>query len=217
MSAAPSSPPGAPPGAALTLWLVRHGATAWNEGGQWQGWTDTPLGDLGREQALGLGPVLAAQPFGAAYTSDLRRARQTAELALSGGGLKCDLRTDPRLRELHLGDYEGLTLAQMQAHAAFAPWQADPWTQPVPGGESLQVLAGRLRAWLGEVEAQHSGERVIAFSHSIAIRTLMRDLLGLPLVAQDHSPIPYAERLGNGQFAVLEQRDGVWRRVAAPA
>ena len=100
MSAAPSSPPGAPPGAALTLWLVRHGATAWNEGGQWQGWTDTPLGDLGREQALGLGPVLAAQPFGAAYTSDLRRARQTAELALSGSGLKCDLRTDPRLREL---------------------------------------------------------------------------------------------------------------------
>lgn len=189
----------------LTLLLVRHGATAWNEGGQWQGWTDNPLGDTGRAQALALREELAGQSFDAAYSSDLARARQTAELALPGR----ELRIDPRLRELNLGDYEGDTLAQMQAHADFARWQADPWANPAPGGESLGDVAARMQSWLSELP----GGRVIAFSHSIAIRTLTRDLLDLPLVPQPGYPIPYAERIGNGRFVTLERRGGVWRRA----
>ena len=189
----------------LTLLLVRHGATAWNEGGQWQGWTDNPLGESGRAQALALCEELAGQSFDAAYSSDLARARQTAELALPGA----ELRLDPRLRELHLGDYEGYALEQMQAHADFARWQADPWANPVPGGESLGDVAARLHSWLAEL----SGGRVIAFSHSIAIRTLLREVLDLPLVPQPGYPIPYAERIRNGRFVTLERRDGVWTRA----
>lgn len=189
----------------LTLLLVRHGATAWNEGGQWQGWTDNPLGDTGRAQALALREELAGQSFDAAYSSDLARARQTAELALPGR----ELRIDPRLRELNLGDYEGHTLAQMQAHADFARWQADPWVNPVPGGESLGDVATRMQSWLSELP----GGRVIAFSHSIALRTLLRELLDLPLVPQPSYPIPYAERIGNGRFVTLERQGGVWRRA----
>lgn len=198
----PSSGPSPAP---LTLVLVRHGATAWNEGGQWQGWTDNPLGPLGEAQARALRGELAAQTFDAAYSSDLLRARQTAELALPGQ----EVILDARLRELHLGDYEGLTLEQMAAHGAFAHWQLDPWAHPVPGGESLGELAGRLQAWLAEVP---SG-RVIAFSHSIAIRTLLRALLGLPLVPQPGYPIPYAERVGNGRFVTLRRVGGVWSRL----
>ena len=193
----------------LTLLLVRHGATAWNEGGQWQGWTDNPLGDTGRAQAEALREELAGQSFAAAYTSDLRRARQTAELALPGR----ELREDARLRELNLGDYEGHTLAQMQAHGGYAAWQADPWTRTVPGGESLQDVADRLRDWLSDVQAAFPGGRVIAFSHSIAIRTLTRELLGLALEPQENYPIPYAERIRNGRYVVLNCRDGVWQRA----
>lgn len=197
----------------LTLLLVRHGATAWNEGGQWQGWTDNPLGDAGRAQTRALREELAGQTFDAVYSSDLTRARQTAELALPGRAL----RLDARLRELNLGDYEGHTLAQMQAHGGYAGWQADPWAQAVPGGESLQDVAARMRGWLTDVQAEFPGGRVIAFSHSIALRTLARDLLGLPLEPQVNYPIPYAERIKNGRCMVLECRGGTWRRAGANA
>ncbi|MDO4245855.1 MAG: histidine phosphatase family protein, partial [Deinococcus sp.] len=63
--------------------------------------------------------------------------------------------------------------------------------------------------WLSELP----GGRVIAFSHSIALRTLLRELLKLPLVPQPGYPIPYAERIGNGRFVTLERRGGVWRRA----
>lgn len=184
--------------------LVRHGATAWNQGGQWQGWTDNPLGELGREQARVLRAELAGLNFSAVYSSDLLRARQTAELAVPGA----EVQLDARLRELHLGDYEGLTLEQMQTRPDFAAWQADPWARAVPGGESLRDVARRMSAWLSEIPAG----RVIAFSHSIAIRSLTREVLGLPLEPQPNYPVPYAERIGNGQFVVLEGESGGWRR-----
>ena len=190
--------------APLTLVLVRHGATAWNEGGRWQGWTDNPLGPAGQQQARTLRGELAGQGFDAAYSSDLLRARQTADLALPGQSIILDA----RLRELHLGDYEGLTLTQMVAHDAFASWQRDPWAHPVPGGESLENVAARMQSWLAEVPAG----RVIAFSHSIAIRTLMRALLGLALVPQPGYPIPYAERVGHGRPVTLRRVGGVWSR-----
>ena len=188
----------------LHLTLVRHGTTAWNESGRWQGMTDNPLGPQGETQALLLRDRLAGETFDQIYASDLVRAVQTAELALPGQPIILD----PRLREYHFGQFEGFTVPEMQAHADFTSWQADPWTQPVPQGERLQDVAHRMRQWATELPAG----RVIAFSHSIAIRTLLVDLFGTPLEPQENYPIPYRERLKNGQLVTLRREQGFWTR-----
>lgn len=131
---------------------------------------------------------------------------QTAELALPGHPLILD----PRLREYHLGELEGLSAAEMQAHPGFAAWQADPWRTPAPGGNSLHALAASVRGWAEDLP---DGARVIAFSHSIAVRTLLVDLFGLPLVPQPNYPIPYSLRVGHTERVELEREGQVWRKA----
>ncbi len=192
----------------LTLSLVRYGATAWNEGGRWQGWTDVPLGPLGEQQARALAEVLRGELFDAVYSSDLQRAVQTARIALPGQ----PLHTDPRLREFNFGEYEGLTVPQMQAHPAFNHWQLDPWRHHIPGGDRLGDVAARMRAWADELP----DGRVIAFSHSIAIRTLLVDLFSIPLEVQPDYPIPYRERIRNTEVVTIRREEGRWSR-SSPA
>lgn len=189
---------------ALHLTLVRHGTTAWNESGRWQGITDNPLGAQGEAQALVLRDRLAAETFDQIYASDLQRAVQTAELGLPGQPIILD----PRLREYHFGAFEGFTVPEMQAQPEFEDWQAAPWSTAVPEGESLQDVARRMRSWADEL----SDGQVIAFSHSIAIRTLLVDLFGTPLEPQQNYPIPYRERLKNGEVVTLRREYGVWTR-----
>ena len=193
----------------LHLTLVRHGTTAWNESGRWQGITDNPLGPQGEAQALVLRDRLAGETFDQIYASDLQRAVQTAELALPGQPIILD----PRLREYSFGVFEGFTVPEMQAHEGFTSWQADPWLHPVPEGESLQDVARRMWRWADGLPAG----RIIAFSHSIALRTLLVDLFGTPLEPQENYPIPYRERLRNGQAVTIRRENGVWTREEAGA
>lgn len=197
------------PDTGLELTLVRHGATAWNEGGRWQGLTDVPLGPLGEAQARDLAGGLAGRAFDRVYSSDLQRAVSTAELALPGAPLHLDV----RLREFHFGEYEGLTVPQMQAHPAYAQWQADPWHHRIPGGDSLDDVAARMTDWADEVRQTFPVGRVIAFSHSIAIRTLLVHLFGTALEPQPDYPIPYRERIANGKTVTLRHGGGGWARV----
>ena len=189
----------------LRLTLIRHAATAWNDLGRWQGLTDTPIGPNGEAQARALAAQLSP-PYDLAFSSDLSRAVQTAELALPGHPLILDV----RLREYALGELEGHSAAEMQAHPGFAAWQADPWHTPAPGGQSLSDLAGLMRGWAEELP---DGARVVAFSHSIAIRTLLVDLFGLPLTRQPNYPIPYSLRVGHRGRVELERGGGKWGRV----
>ena len=92
---------------ALRWLMVRHGETEWNRQGRLQGWSDVPLGEEGRRAAEALARVLAGEGVGALYTSDLRRARDTA--AVIGRPLGLPVRVDPRWRVLHFGTWEGLT------------------------------------------------------------------------------------------------------------
>lgn len=189
-------------GTDLHLTLVRHGATAWNDGGRWQGTTDNPLAASGEAQASALAPRFEGQAFELAFSSDLTRAVQTAELVLPGHPLILD----PRLREIHFGQFEGLKVPEMQRHPEYPVWQADPWRVGPPGGESLAEVAARLRAWVEDL----SGGRVIAFSHSVAIRTLLVDLFGWPLMPQPDYPVPYAFRLGHAGVVDLRRVGGHW-------
>lgn len=183
-------------GPTLHLTLVRHGATDWNGAGRWQGWTDTPLGALGETQAARLNSRLAGRTFDAAHSSDLARAARTAELVLPAG---TPLTLDVRLRELHFGQFEGVTTGEVLHDPHYAEWQLDPWQRPAPGGESLAAVGARLREWAGSLPAG----QVIAFSHGAAIRALLCDLFAWPARPQPGYVLPFPYQLAHTSLTTL--------------
>lgn len=158
------------------LTLIRHGLTAWNLGGRFQGHTDVPLSDEGRAQARALaGYVAAVQGVDAVVSSPLLRAVETARIAFPDQTIA----TDARLRELHFGTFEGRTLPENEADPAWPAWIADPYGFATPGGESYRTLRERAVAWLGDARAAHAGAHVVAVTHSGTIQMLLADLLGV--------------------------------------
>jgi broad specificity phosphatase PhoE len=162
-----------------TIYYIRHGETDWNAEGKLQGQQDIPLNDLGRKQAAAAGGILAglfardgrSKTSLAFIASPLGRARSTMELVR--GALKlpvADYAIDDRLREIGYGDWEGSTLAQMQASdpAVFAARQADKWTVPPPGGESYASVQARMRDWYDQLK-----EDTVAVAHGGTARALM--------------------------------------------
>src|SRR5262245_1330412 len=116
--------------------LIRPGETDWNRQGRWQGWVATPLNEHGRRQAQALGRFVRNIGMAALYSSDLRRARETAELLAERLGFVPMY--DARLRERNIGAWQGLTPDEMRA------WYPDEYDQlladvdeyRIPGGES---------------------------------------------------------------------------------
>ena len=162
-----------------TIYYIRHGETAWNAEGKLQGTQDIPLNDLGRKQAAEAGIILAglfardgrSEAQLAFVASPLGRARSTMELVR--GALKLPAQAyaiDDRLREIGYGDWEGSTLAQMQASdpAVFAHRQADKWTVPPPGGESYAQVQARVTDWYKQLTAD-----TVAVAHGGTARALM--------------------------------------------
>lgn len=94
-----------------TILLARHGETDWNREQRWQGWADPPLNDAGRAQARALAEQLQEIPFDAVYSSDLRRAHETAEIVAAPHNVP--VVTDPGLREIDVGSWSGLTHAEI--------------------------------------------------------------------------------------------------------
>ena len=127
-----------------TLFLVRHGETDWNAAGRWQGQTDIPLNPRGREQAREVAGRLRGEGLGAIASSDLLRARTTAEIVAAELGLVVN-HLDPGLRERRFGCFEGLTREEVAVRfpEAWTRYLADPGPAP-PGGESRDALLGRL-------------------------------------------------------------------------
>lgn len=171
------------------LVLIRHGETDWNLQGRWQGQSDTPLNDRGRAQAQAMAEGQRGLPLSAIYSSDLRRAVETAEaLALVSGA---PLHQDRRLREISLGKWEGMLFDDIQAQdgAQLHQLRADPARGRAPGGESPAEVQVRVRQVLDEIARDHPKGRVAIVSHGLALAALKVDLLGLPLeVVWQHEP-----------------------------
>lgn len=163
-----------------TLLLVRHGETQWNREERVQGQIDVDLNDRGREQAERLARRLADETLHALYSSDLQRARATAE-SLRRPPL--DVRSDPRLREVGLGVFEGMTVAEIRSAypREWTAWREDALRQRPPGGETLQDLQARCSAAVAELLPRHAGKTVAIVTHGGAVRVLVCALLGLPL------------------------------------
>jgi broad specificity phosphatase PhoE len=161
------------------LYYIRHGETAWNAEGRFQGSRDIPLNDKGRAQASAAGSILrelmtrdGLVPADFHYVSSpLGRARVTmdllrATLALPERGYALD----DRLREISWGHWEGLTSPEMEAHDAvtFAARARDRWGVTAPQGETYAALTARVSAWLDELPGD-----TVAVAHGGTMRALM--------------------------------------------
>ena len=168
---------------AAQLVVLRHGRTSWNAAGRLQGQADVPLDARGLVQAEQAAPVLAELAPSAIYSSDLIRARQTAEPLAKACGLR--VVTDPRLREIHVGSWEGLSIEE--ALAAMGPREAKRWlagedVRRSPTGETVSEVGERAGAALDEIGlAAPDGSTVIAVMHGLAARAAVCWLSGFPI------------------------------------
>jgi broad specificity phosphatase PhoE len=172
------------------LCLVRHGQTAWNLEGRWQGHADPPLNVTGFDQARLLASELANLSFDAIYSSDLQRARATAEAVATNQALF--VKTEPRLRELSMGEWEGKLISEIPVlyPAAWAERQRNPVEAQPPGGESVKQLSQRINAAIAEICAENPPEhQILIVSHGLALAVFLCHANGRPLgQAFDHIP-----------------------------
>ncbi|ORB76058.1 glucosyl-3-phosphoglycerate phosphatase [Mycobacterium scrofulaceum] len=170
------------------LIMLRHGQTEFNAGSRMQGQLDSQLSELGRAQALAAAEVLGKlQPL-LIVSSDLHRAYDTAVRLGERTGLP--IRVDPRLRETHLGDWQGLTHTEVDAQAPGArlAWREDATWAP-HGGESRVDVAARSVPLVGELvsgeaewgDPQHADRPVVLVAHGGLIAALSAALLRLPV------------------------------------
>lgn len=159
------------------LVLLRHGRTAWNAQRRFQGQLDPPLDDVGRMQAYEVAALVRALAPTGLLTSDLARARETADQVAAATGLP--IRIEPRLRERSLGHWEGLTRDEVRARYPdeFADWVAGRDVSR-RGGESREQVAARALAAVAEVSSAGDGT-VVLVTHSATAMALCNGLLGL--------------------------------------
>ena len=171
-----------------TLLLVRHGETDWNAEGRLQGQIDRPLTEFGRRQAKQLAAELEGEELEAIYSSDLARARETAEIVGERLGLPVELDSD--LREKDWGTWEGLTAVERD-RVEFV-------------GESTQAHEERMLRALARISSQHAdGSTVLVVTHGGSMRRVQTAALGMAL--------PVVENCGrwlcayeNGEFRPLD-------------
>lgn len=168
-----------------TIILIRHGETAWNAERRLQGHLDIPLNPEGERQAALLAGALASSAIDLIVSSDLSRARQTAQAVAKLHGLS--LHSDPALRERAYGGFEGLLYSEIEARfpADFAAWQARDVDAPLPEGkhqgESFRDFFARATGAILAWGAQHHGKTIVLVAHGGVLECAYRLALGLPL------------------------------------
>jgi probable phosphoglycerate mutase len=191
----------------LILHFARHGETIANVEHRFQGRNDTPLTPRGRDQARIVATILARSLTGHPpphfVASPLPRTRTTMEMILHALHLPIVYDTDPRLMEIDLGDWSGLTDAEACALDP-AMWDRrvhDKWNVRVPGGgESYAMVADRISAWARELDRD-----TVAISHGATTRILRGLFLGLDWKQMSD--------LDERQDCVFRYRDGILVRL----
>jgi broad specificity phosphatase PhoE len=176
------------------VYLARHGQTAYNLEGRFQGQQAIPLDDTGREQARDLAERAAAYGFRALWCSPLLRARETADVVAARLGL--EPREDARLMETDAGDWTDRSFEDVRAHAPelFDKFAAGDPSFAFPGGESFEHQEERVEAALRDVEAHALPALVVC--HGMVIRAALSARAG-------HWE-PQAQRVPNGALIPLD-------------
>jgi probable phosphoglycerate mutase len=185
--------------------LIRHGETAWNAEQRIQGHRDLPLNATGLAQAEALARRLAGEHFDAIYSSDLLRARQTAQALVDTHGLPA--RLEPELRERNFGCCEGKTHEEiLESDAAVEQMLAARHPDDVlPGGESLRQHLDRVTTCLSRLAHRHAGQTIAVVSHGGTLDLIYRQVHGVPMERPRDFPLP------NASINWLTVHDNDWR------
>lgn len=190
------------------IFLFRHGQVEGHEEKRYNGQVNVPLTSLGREQSGRVRDYLNGISLDAVYSSDLDRSRYCALLIAEAHNL--DVVTDASLRELHIGDWEGRTWSELR-EAYPDDWQArlkDLVNFQVPGGESLQDAANRIRPSLRRIIKRHMGGNVALVAHGGVNRIILLDAIGAPLqqafsLEQDFGCVNIVDYFAGGSSVVM--------------
>ena len=186
------------------LYLVRHGETDWNRENRWQGHHDRPLSALGRSQAAAVARRLVGERLTQVYSSDLRRAWETAQIIAEA--CRHDPRADTPQREVDVGDRAGHTRAEAPERFPEAYARRRAGGTGWDGGETYEQMGGRVSAYVTRLLDGTGGSARIALAcHSGVIRVLVAHALGIG--PADRSRIGGHE---HGAVSVLRVRKGKW-------
>ena len=155
----------------LRLYLARHGETDWNALHRLQGWTDRPLNETGRRQAVELADTLKGIRLDAIYSSTLSRSRDTAR-AVAGSTMT--VKSLDGLRERNYGHFQGGSDTAPEYLR-----RSNDWTDRLDDGESLNQLLARSRESLTQIRREHPSGTVLIVAHRITNQMLLRALLDL--------------------------------------
>jgi probable phosphoglycerate mutase len=177
---------------ATRILAIRHGQTAWNADSRIQGHTDIGLDAVGAWQARRLAQALAGEDLQAVYSSDLSRARGTAEPLAQAKGLATQV--DHGLRERAFGEFEGLSFAQIEQRW---PEQALAWRRRDPdfgarGGEVLRAFRERVVATVTRLARAHPGQGIALVTHGGVLDLLYREAMRVALDAPRAWQLPNA-------------------------
>jgi broad specificity phosphatase PhoE len=193
-----------------TILLARHGETDWNRDKLWQGHADMPLNDQGRRQARALADRLEPVSIAAIYSSDLRRAHETASIVAERKSLP--VKTMRELREVDTGSWTGLSRDDArerfpEAYAEFKARTGKGWED----GETYAELGVRIVQALSTIAEAHGEERILVVTHAGPIRFVNAHALGLDY-ASDRKAVPQVARtslsavvVAGGTFRPLDQ------------
>lgn len=162
------------------IYIARHGETEWNAQGRIQGHTDINMSDKGRQQAQALAQRLSQISFDVAYSSDMSRTSETAQIVLGESGVP--LHTTPQLREYNKGVFEGLTVheyARKYPDLYHASLLNDLDFAPI-GGETIRQSTARMAQFVHSLKERHLDDTVLIVGHGGSLRSFIVALLSLP-------------------------------------
>lgn len=164
------------------LFLIRHGETEWNRILKYQGQTDIDLNETGFNQARLLSERLKDREIDRIYTSDLKRAANTAGIVAKPHRL--ELKKEERLREICFGEWEGMNYEEINKDypELYKRWRTNPTSVRPPSGETFVEFQKRVTAIMERITDLHKGEKVAVVAHGGTIRVYLAYLLEMPLI-----------------------------------
>lgn len=180
----------------MRVWVIRHGESETNRVGLWTGWLDVPLTEKGKEDAVDARRVLSGIPFDKIYTSDLQRAKTTAEIAIPG----CKYELKPILREINVGNIAGKPLSTIM-DSDNRPMNKDGYGRF--GGETTKEFSSRVAAFMNSLESE-MGENITVFTHAGFVRKFLDIVVGTELPRKNIC-------CKNCAVAIFEYNNSIWQ------
>lgn len=161
----------------MKLILIRHGLTEYNLAKRYCGLSNIGLSAIGKQNAQHLRNKLSRVRIDKVFCSDLKRCRQTARIIFSGSSLK--IVTNPNLREINFGEWEGLTFEQVhnKSPSIYKKWLKNPFLVDIPGGENINNFISRVKKELENIRANCPDKTVALVTHLGVIRAIFNTLL----------------------------------------